>query len=417
MIKIKEFFKNLWKKIKSNPFGFIGRVVLFVLALVILICSFLPKGNKQCSAYASENNYTYVHNVYFFGNQTNRTTYPYMSPADFSCSYLSLLRLSTLIDLSNTSLSVFIPFSNYDPYNIRKGYGGRQIDMSLYYSTSDTNNFKVSGPFDLTFFAGFVDSDYNYYPDESEAFTLVLRPSTWGSSDKFYYAISYNFSVPPPTNSTISSYAFNYTTKEVLSCSLNFSVPLNLSLFMDPHPVNTFLSVCCLNYPSYYADSVYSSYYYGKSVFNTGAESSYSEAFDAGKTEGLQEGYNNGFSAGKTEGFSEGKQEGLTEGYNNGYNVGLKAGETEGYGKGYDKGYEDGLNDNTSYNVGWSAGHTAGRNEALTEGLTNPVVYILQPVSTFLDTKLFGVVSIGQMLSVALFVMIAVIFLKMFAGG
>ncbi len=51
------------------------------------------------------------------------------------------------------------------------------------------------------------------------------------------------------------------------------------------------------------------------------------------------------------------------------------------------------------------------------EQLVNPLSYFIAPVQTFLDTKLFGVVSIGTVLNVALFVSIALIFIKMFAGG
>lgn len=47
----------------------------------------------------------------------------------------------------------------------------------------------------------------------------------------------------------------------------------------------------------------------------------------------------------------------------------------------------------------------------------NPISYILEPAEEFLSIKLFGSFSIGAMLGVGLFVTIALIFLKMFAGG
>ena len=65
------------------------------------------------------------------------------------------------------------------------------------------------------------------------------------------------------------------------------------------------------------------------------------------------------------------------------------------------------------YDEGYAAGYNMGQSEQL----VNPLSYFIAPVQTFLDTKLFGVVSIGTVLNVALFVSIALIFIKMFAGG
>lgn len=77
----------------------------------------------------------------------------------------------------------------------------------------------------------------------------------------------------------------------------------------------------------------------------------------------------------------------------------------------YESGYDKGKKDN--YDLGYASGYNA----AMTEKFTNPINSILQPVSTFLETKLFGEASIGSMLSVAIFVGLALIFIKMFAGG
>ena len=70
-----------------------------------------------------------------------------------------------------------------------------------------------------------------------------------------------------------------------------------------------------------------------------------------------------------------------------------------------------------TYDEGYQVGYSEGYNKGQTEQLVNPLSYFIAPVQTFLDTKLFGVVSIGTVLNVALFVSIALIFIKMFAGG
>lgn len=81
----------------------------------------------------------------------------------------------------------------------------------------------------------------------------------------------------------------------------------------------------------------------------------------------------------------------------------------------YQQGLADGslVGSQNSYDQGYASGY----NTALTDKFTNPVNLILQPVSSFLETNLFGGVSIGGILSVAIFVGLALIFIKMFAGG
>lgn len=94
------------------------------------------------------------------------------------------------------------------------------------------------------------------------------------------------------------------------------------------------------------------------------------------------------------------------------------------YNNGYTAGYDDGYYSG-DYDLGYTAGHTAGYNEGYSSGynvsqsvgLTNPITVILDPVHSFLDTNLFGNFSIGSAFTVALFVMVAVMFVKMFAGG
>ena len=73
----------------------------------------------------------------------------------------------------------------------------------------------------------------------------------------------------------------------------------------------------------------------------------------------------------------------------------------------YDEGYSNG------YHNGYHNGYDSGASQ----GLTNPLLFFITPIDSFLSTNLFGSVSIGDIISVVLFVFVALIFLKMFAGG
>lgn len=93
------------------------------------------------------------------------------------------------------------------------------------------------------------------------------------------------------------------------------------------------------------------------------------------------------------------------DGYNDGYDAGFEAGSGSGYDDGFDLGY----------NSGYSQGFADGQDTDW--GDLNVVSLYLQPVSTFLGTPLFGTFSIGNAFSVVLVVLLASIFIKMFAGG
>mgnify|MGYP005793660457 CR=1 FL=1 len=85
----------------------------------------------------------------------------------------------------------------------------------------------------------------------------------------------------------------------------------------------------------------------------------------------------------------------------------------DGYNAGYDAGYSDG--NNAGYNQGYSVGLAAGQNVSWDN--LNVVTLFLSPVNSFLATPLFGSFSIGTAFSVVLVVLLAAIFIKMFAGG
>lgn len=72
----------------------------------------------------------------------------------------------------------------------------------------------------------------------------------------------------------------------------------------------------------------------------------------------------------------------------------------------YDKGHADGYRD--GYNKGKADGSTVD---------LNPISIFLEPVSAFMNIKLFGFVSLGLVFNIVLFVSLAIIFIKLFAGG
>lgn len=78
---------------------------------------------------------------------------------------------------------------------------------------------------------------------------------------------------------------------------------------------------------------------------------------------------------------------------------------------GYESGYQDG------YKTGYDTGYSQGYNKGQTEQLTNPANFFLQPAIAFMQTDLFGSFSLGDAFQVVMFVLVAIIFIKLFAGG
>ncbi len=71
-----------------------------------------------------------------------------------------------------------------------------------------------------------------------------------------------------------------------------------------------------------------------------------------------------------------------------------------------------------NYLEGYNDGYNIGYEEGKTQGTTfNPVGMMIEPVAKLLDVKLFGDFSIGNFFTAALFVTLAISFMKMFAGG
>lgn len=92
------------------------------------------------------------------------------------------------------------------------------------------------------------------------------------------------------------------------------------------------------------------------------------------------------------------------------YNLGVRDATDSGYDIGYSDGLEEGKQQ--GYDLGYSTGYSKG-----SDGTFNPVGMIINPVAQFLSTPLFGNFSIGSFFTVALFVSVALIFLRIFAGG
>lgn len=105
--------------------------------------------------------------------------------------------------------------------------------------------------------------------------------------------------------------------------------------------------------------------------------------------------------------------------YNRGYSAGYQNGYDVGYDAGHEDGYNAGLNENSQYQAGYNSGYAVGlaAGQNISWGNLNVVSLFLSPVNSFLATPLFGSFSIGTAFSVVLVVLLAVIFIKMFAGG
>lgn len=67
---------------------------------------------------------------------------------------------------------------------------------------------------------------------------------------------------------------------------------------------------------------------------------------------------------------------------------------------------------NTGYDTGYNKGLYEGSNKAF-----NPIGMIITPVAQLFSIKMFGEFAIGDFLTVAMFVSVAIIFLKIFSGG
>lgn len=98
--------------------------------------------------------------------------------------------------------------------------------------------------------------------------------------------------------------------------------------------------------------------------------------------------------------------------YNNGYVDGKLSTASTSYQEGYNDGYERGEAD------GYSSGYTNGANKGYSDQIvSSPLSLFLQPVSDFMNIKLFGTISLSTAFNIVLFVALAAIFIKMFAGG
>lgn len=63
----------------------------------------------------------------------------------------------------------------------------------------------------------------------------------------------------------------------------------------------------------------------------------------------------------------------------------------------------------------YDKGFIAGQNSV--DPFPNPVSYLIEPIVSFLNIKFFDTLTLGGVLSVGLFVMVAIMFIRLFAGG
>lgn len=103
--------------------------------------------------------------------------------------------------------------------------------------------------------------------------------------------------------------------------------------------------------------------------------------------------YDQGYQNGYETGYNKGNSNGLNTGYNNGYKDGYKEGDTNGYNEGFNKGLIEGKGPGTTINS------------------------LISTVQSALNVKLFGQISLQDLLNVMLAVTFVVVALKVFAGG
>lgn len=199
------------------------------------------------------------------------------------------------------------------------------------------------------------------------------------SDDTFYH---YSMLTPQGSSSTLANIAFVFEPFKDgfdIGDGEDFSV-LNFDFVIYASSSATFDPL--------YANTIFDFYEYGQ--------------ID-GNVDGWVDGYADGIEDGYLNGYDEGFEDGNTGGYNSGFLDGEEAGYREGYSAGSSDGYEE--------------GYVNGMNKVQSDSLTNPVNYFLEPVHQFLNYNLFGVLSIGRVLNIVLFVSVALIFIKMFSGG
>ena len=104
---------------------------------------------------------------------------------------------------------------------------------------------------------------------------------------------------------------------------------------------------------------------------------------------------------------------GFAQGYQNGYNDGYDEGEKGGYTNGYNEGYYEG--NEAGYQTGYNKGHEDGIIAG--EGLSSTIGSLLSTVQAGLNTDLIGSISIGDMLNVALGILLTFAVIRFFGGG
>ena len=334
--------------------------------------------------------------------------------------------------------SAVLPPDNVSDYAVAKKWiytGQYTFNQNLTAPNGVDLNEGVYVPFQFTYSASFADKF-------SAGIYIQFIDTPGVPADYLYLFLSYysiTYSVESMTSSIALVRVYNSDTENPDTSDWlnrfykNINFPVNVSVpdwFADWFYLNTtpFIDQNSNNYQQGledgYANGYQDGYNEGDAAgFDTGYQSGLADGRDEGYEQGRQEGYTDGYNTGKQEGYTDGyntgKQEATDEafenGYDQGYNKGTADGRYEGYNDGFNTGKEEGLTE--GYDNGYNTGYTNGYNKGQTTQVSNPIVYLLTPVHTFLDTNLFGSFSLGDAFNVVLFVAVAVIFIKMFSGG
>lgn len=322
--KIKNYFKNLWLKIKSKPFQFAFSLLILFLCCAMLIFIFTaPRYVKFASADELQPpSSTYIPDKPSPVSPDFPDDFYVNYPHEFNLKYLFQPSIST-----GSNMGSLVPFSVVHSVDFNFPYSSLPSELFL--------GFFISTPSGLS---AFFPDQYYFEIDDNEVH-FGLRSSTVGT--EFEFILSYII---------LNSYEFYHLTS-ISTTVLNYSIYLGDIYYSSTPP--TASSISLVNF-----------------IFNIFNSSLWLDGYNVGFLQGVE---------------------------NSGDNS-------------YDRGYQNGYND--GYNQGYNVGYSAGSDTTF-----NPVGMVINPVAQLLSTPLFGNFSIGSFFTVALFVSVALIFLRIFAGG
>lgn len=276
--------------------------ILFILTIVISLCSFAPPS---------------------FSDQSEITV-----------SIPSQIDLENLMSIANLQHELGY-FNNLIPVACFMNTSNNQLRLILTRSDVDFSFSLSSGSWVFT--GGADNGSYYRMYFTSDGFSLQKFASTSVRSDRLLFYRS-SLSSPFVVN---SAYLFSDSQngQDSISDVANYYSELYNIVFNYEDNLSS-------------AESVGYSEGYSEGESN-GYSEGYPDGYDTGFNHGYQFGYQDGIATGRSEGYIHGEAAGYGSGYDtgyqDGYDIGLDDGYESGYSEGYETGYDDGMN-NSDFN-------------------------------------------------------------------